>query len=352
MAKQIKVKDIAQMAGISAGTVDRVLHKRGNVSDKSREAVEKVLAQVGYKYNIHTSAISYRKKIKFVITIPEAEEGEYWGAIRNGLNHALEEFSDIETECNFLFYDQFNVDSCTHAFSQVLDSRPDAVIIGPTYIDETINLCSHLDNASIPYIFIDSNIEGTYPLATFSCNQTACGELAAKLLCMSTTSEGSIAIFNAERIGRRLAHNSIERRKGFESFMKANGLMDRLKRANYSISNSSENKKHMLEFLQSNPDIKGIAVLNSRGHIIADTLKECGRNDIHVLSFDLTANNIRCLNNGRISVLLCQRPEQQGFNSIKTMINHLLYKNIEDGMVHIMPIDIIFKENLPYYSEL
>ena len=137
MAKQIKVKDIAQMAGISAGTVDRVLHKRGNVSEKSREAVEKVLAQVGYKYNIHTSAISYRKKIKFVITIPEAEEGEYWGAIRNGLNHALEEFSDIETECNFLFYDQFNVDSCTHAFSQVLDSRPDAVIIGPTYIDET-----------------------------------------------------------------------------------------------------------------------------------------------------------------------------------------------------------------------
>ena len=352
MAKQIKVKDIAQMAGVSAGTVDRVLHKRGNVSDKSREAVERVLAEVGYKYNIHTSAISYRKKIKFVITIPEAEEGEYWGAIRNGLNHALEEFCDIKTECSFLFYDQFNVDSCINAFSQVLPSEPDAVIIGPTYIDETINLCSHLDNAGIPYIFIDSNIEGTFPLATFSCDQTACGKLAAKLISMSITPEDSIAIFSAERTGKRLAHNSIERRKGFESFMKANGLMDRLKRANYSISNSSENKKHMLEFLQNNPDIKGIAVLNSRGYIIADILKECGRDDIEVLSFDLTARNIQCLKDGNISVLLCQRPEQQGFNAIKTMINHLLYKNIEEGMVHIMPIDIIFQENFPYYSEL
>ena len=47
MAKQIKVKDIAQMAGVSAGTVDRVLHKRGNVSAKSQEAVEKVLAEFG-----------------------------------------------------------------------------------------------------------------------------------------------------------------------------------------------------------------------------------------------------------------------------------------------------------------
>lgn len=352
MAKQVKVKDIAEMAGVSAGTVDRVLHKRGNVSAKSREAVERVLAEVGYKYNIHTSAISYRKKIRFVITIPETEEGEYWGAIRNGLNHALEEFSDIETECRFLLYDQFNVDSCSSAFAQVQECQPDAVIIGPTYIDETINLCSYLDNAGIPYIFIDSNIEGTFPLATFSCNQTACGELAAKLISMSLDPDSSIAIFSAERTGRRLAHNSIERRKGFESFMKANGLLGRLKKANYSISNSEENRKHMLKFLQSNPDIKGIAVLNSRGYIIADLLKECGRNDISVLSFDLTDRNTRCLRDGNISVLLCQRPEQQGFNAIKTMINHLLYKNIEEGMVHVMPIDIIFKENFPYYSEL
>ena len=352
MAKQIKVKDIAQMAGVSAGTVDRVLHKRGNVSAKSQEAVEKVLAEFGYKYNIHTSAISYRKQIKVVITIPEAEDGEYWGAIRNGLEHALEEFSDIETDYRFLFYDQFNVNSCSKAFSEVADNQPDAVIIGPTYIDETINLCAQLDNAGIPYIFVDSCIDGTYPLATFACNQTACGELAAKLISMSVTPDGSIAIFSAERTGNRLAHNSIERRKGFESFMKTHGLLHKLKRANYSIGNSDENKEQMLKFLQQNPDIKGIAVLNSRGYIIAELLKECGRNDITVLSFDLTSSNTRCLRDGNISVLLCQRPEQQGFNAIKAMINHLLYKNVEEGMVHTMPIDIIFKENFLYYSEL
>ena len=34
------IKDIAQMAGVSAGTVDRVLHNRGDVSQKSKEKVE------------------------------------------------------------------------------------------------------------------------------------------------------------------------------------------------------------------------------------------------------------------------------------------------------------------------
>ena len=39
------IKDIAQMAGVSAGTVDRVLHNRGDVSQKSKEKVQKV--QIG-----------------------------------------------------------------------------------------------------------------------------------------------------------------------------------------------------------------------------------------------------------------------------------------------------------------
>lgn len=37
------IKDIARMAGVSAGTVDRVLHNRGDVSEKSKEKVQKVL---------------------------------------------------------------------------------------------------------------------------------------------------------------------------------------------------------------------------------------------------------------------------------------------------------------------
>ena len=43
MARQVKIKDIAQMAGVSVGTVDRVLHNRGNVSAKSLKAVEEVI---------------------------------------------------------------------------------------------------------------------------------------------------------------------------------------------------------------------------------------------------------------------------------------------------------------------
>ena len=40
--KNYTIKDIARMAGVSAGTVDRVLHNRGDVSAASLEKVRKV----------------------------------------------------------------------------------------------------------------------------------------------------------------------------------------------------------------------------------------------------------------------------------------------------------------------
>ena len=58
MAERIRIKDIALKAGVSVGTVDRVLHKRPNVSAKAREKVEKVLKEQNYDPNIYASTLS------------------------------------------------------------------------------------------------------------------------------------------------------------------------------------------------------------------------------------------------------------------------------------------------------
>ncbi|MGM9785332.1 MAG: substrate-binding domain-containing protein [Candidatus Cryptobacteroides sp.] len=352
MAKQIKIKDIARMAGVSAGTVDRVLHNRGNVSQESREAVEKILAEVEYKYNIHTSAISLRKEFKIVITTPTAEPGEYWGTVQKGFEHALEEYSDIKIDCTFSYYNQFDVYSCRSTFAAIPAEKPDAVIIGPTFIDETRQLCRALEVEGIPFVFVDSVIEGTNPVATYTTDQFACGKLLGRILRSMIPDEGTIAIFGARRIGNRQANNSLERKKGLMEYLTAPETGCRVKVASYSVLNPDENECDVLDFLKDNPDVKGIAVMNSRGYIIADLLKSKGMDDIRVASFDLTGNNRRCLEDGSIAALLCQRPELQGFHAVKSVIGQLLYKQNEQQVHHLMPIDIVLKENLPYYKEM
>ena len=55
MAKKIRIKDIADIAGVSAGTVDRVLHNRGHVAEDKRIKIEAALKKMNYTPNIHIS---------------------------------------------------------------------------------------------------------------------------------------------------------------------------------------------------------------------------------------------------------------------------------------------------------
>lgn len=47
--KRVRIPEIAQLAGVSTATVDRVLHGRGGFSAKSAEKVKSAIEQLGYK---------------------------------------------------------------------------------------------------------------------------------------------------------------------------------------------------------------------------------------------------------------------------------------------------------------
>ena len=51
ITSKIRIKDIAERAGVSVGTVDRIIHGRGNVSPISMERVQKVLDEINYTPN-------------------------------------------------------------------------------------------------------------------------------------------------------------------------------------------------------------------------------------------------------------------------------------------------------------
>ena len=51
MNERITIKDIAERAGVSSGTVDRVLHNRPSVSKKALAKVKTALEELNYEPN-------------------------------------------------------------------------------------------------------------------------------------------------------------------------------------------------------------------------------------------------------------------------------------------------------------
>lgn len=347
---KIRIKDIAQMAGVSAGTVDRVLHGRGNVSSSAKQAVESVLGNVKYKPNLYLSSISMKKRYNIAITTPMINDGEYWEQIHHGIMHAIKEYNTIDIACSFFYYDQYDLFSCRATFDKLLKTSPDAVIIGPTFKDETIVLTNRLSDKKIPYVFVDSVVEGTDPLAFYSANQYLCGYLIAKLTCQICAATDEYVLFQAVRIGDESANNTILRKIGFMGYFKERGMEDRVHRMNFITMHPESNDQPIAEFFRLNPNVKGAAVLSSRGNIIADVLKRNGIKDVKMTCLDLTRGNESAIKEGNIDFLICQRPNQQGFLAVETLLKSLAWGN-RMRCENYMPMDIITRENVGFYKE-
>ena len=68
LKEHIRIVDIARMAGVSAGTVDRVLHNRGKVSEENLRRIREVLSAVDYQPNlVARSLASSRERTLAVI---------------------------------------------------------------------------------------------------------------------------------------------------------------------------------------------------------------------------------------------------------------------------------------------
>ncbi len=351
MGTKPRIKDIAQLAGVSAGTVDRVLHGRGRVSEESRLAVEKVLAEVNYKPNLYLSSISIKKSFKIAVSIPKCEKGEYWEQVKNGVIRAIKEYNAINIDCKFFHYDQFDLYSCRNTFNELARGEWDAVILGPTFKDETIMLTDTLDRKNIPYAFVDSMVDGASPKVFFSANQHTCGYLLAKLLYQMTPEGADYVLCQAKRIGDESSYNTLQRKKGFLKFFREKGLEDRIRQLKFSPSDSAVNEYLIGEFFENNPNVRGGAVLSSRGGVVAQYLRARGIRDIKIVTFDLTKSNWEEMKNGGLGFIICQRPAQQGFSAVKALMMYLVFGD-DLPVENYMPLDIITQENLEYYTEL
>ncbi len=334
------------MAGVSVGTVDRVIHNRGNVSPKSKIAVDKVLKKVDYKPNLHLSSISMKKKYHIIIVTPSHEENGYWSEICKGCLKAIDEYRNIDLCCEFMSYNQYDVYSCRELYKKVVEIAPDAVIIGPTFKDEEVTLTQALENLKIPYVYMDSSIEGTNPVANFTVEQHRCGYLAGRLLSELTPKDSELVVFQAIRIGEESAYNTIKRKEGFVDYF--NGSNRVLKTAHFRVSDAVETFVLLDKFFKENPDVKGGVVLSSRVDMIADYLDHRPNLDVRLVGIDLTKKNREFLENGNVDYLLNQRPLNQGFMAVKSLMMYIAFGTINQR-VNYLPLDIVAKENLEYF---
>ena len=154
-SKKITIMDVARLAGVSKGTVDRVVHNRGEVSQKSTEKVKKAIKELKYEPNLYASLLATKKEHLIVCLIPEHSEGEYWDKIQKGFEKGGNTVKSYNIITRIILYDQYNPASFRKACDEILVLNPSGVILAPLFKTDTHAFTTRLSEKSIPYIYVE-----------------------------------------------------------------------------------------------------------------------------------------------------------------------------------------------------
>jgi len=343
----VGIKDVAKAANVALATVDRVIHGRTGVSKKTKDKVLKVIEELGYKPNIMASNLSKGKKFVLGVLLPHASaKSSYWELPMKGIVKAQKELEQYRIKIETYLYNQNESLEVRKQILKVINSNIDGLVLTPKFADEIEILLQDCKEKNRPYVFIDSNIKEKDSLCSIQQPLYESGQLAAQLFdyCFK---EGEILILHLKDEMDTEAIRNLKV-KGVNDYLEEKASMVTTKKVVITDFEENHVKAVLDKTLSDNPNIKGIFIPNSKIRYVANYLKKHQKHKIYLIGYDFLTENIEFLDKEIIDFLICQRPEEQGYQAIVKLFDHIvLRKEVESEM--IIPLDIITRKNYKYY---
>lgn len=350
MTKKITIKDIAEQAGVSVGTVDRVLHKRPNVSESALAKVNKVLEAINYQPNMYASALAANKKCNFIVLMPKQESEAYWEEVEEGVRRAVYHRRDFKLNAQSVYYNRFDNLSFEEASKKCLEANPDGMVVVPSTLEYTRRLTDVLHERNIPFILLDSYMPDLKPLAFYGQDSFQSGYFAARMLMLIASKENEIMLMKQTKNGRVASKQQANREVGFRHYMRDHFPQVKIVEVDLTLDNPKADYNSMLEdFFTTHPKVHHCITFSSKAHIVGEFLLRTNRRSIQIMGYDMVGKNAECIKQGSISFLIAQHGYMQGYNCVDALFRAIVLKN-EINPVNYMPIELLTQENVDFYQ--
>lgn len=339
------ITEIAKKANVSIGTVDRVIHKRGRVSEKTREKIETIITESGYKPNPIARHLKKNRDYTIGVLLPRLQsESAYWQSLFDGICVAEQELSVFSIRIVLLEFDRMVAGDCVKMGTRLIKNTVDALIIAPVVPDEACLVLEILGD--IPYVFVDSSLPNANPLVTVAQNPFKAGYCAARVMnLLRPRGECFICVQM-----HATAYNLTERSRGFMAYFA------RLAQAevHHKKWNWPESENNYFAFLDSifaeHPVIDGFFITNDSVYQLQEYItSRKKKKTFTVIGFDLQKNNIEGLLDDSIDMIISQQPRSQGYRAVNEIYRKIVLNQEPEKDIDIN-IEIYFKENLPEFT--
>ena len=337
------VKEIAKLAGVSIGTVDRVLHNRGRVLPETAEKINAIIKKNRYTPNPIARRLKRQKSYRFCALIPGGNmDSGYWNQAIIGIQGEIREMASLGIETEIMEYNHFDAAEFKRAAREILDKNPDGVIFAPVSPEDAKPFVEKLHAKKIPYAFFDSDLPGARPICAIGQDSYKGGYLAGRLLRLFIgRTPSSVAVFYTP-----MSYHISRRKDGFMSYSREQGIRTVVKKYTHN-DGKVISEKEIVNFLEKQPDLQGVFVSYADVHQVAEAAEERRKKGgFFIVGYDLVPANYSLLKEGRIDAIISQRPQEQSRQAFLSLYRHIVLENAVEPSIE-MPLDIYVRENLP-----
>jgi LacI family transcriptional regulator len=338
------VHEIAALAGVSIGTVDRVLHKRGRVSETTRAKIEAIIEQYRFTPNPIARSLKRNRPYRFCSLLPRKDQDAgYWGQIIAGIERAADEIKPLGVKTEIFEYDRYDPAAFERVSDSVSAGKFDGLLFAPIMQKRTRPFVEKTCAEKIPFVFVDADMPETTPLCVIGQDSFSGGYLAGRLFHLFA---GTVSLPAAVLDAHGDDYNITRRREGFLSYAEENGFSVIVREySDYDGGDISVEK--IAQFLEEHCNLSGLFITNCMAHRVAEAVKQLRRKEPFLLvGYDLIPSNRELLLQGRINAIISQRPEEQGREALLTLFRSVVLEQTVETRREI-PLDVYIKENTP-----
>ena len=314
------IKEIARLCGVSRGTVDRVLNRRGRVNPETEARVLGMIEKTGYTKNIAGRALTVRKTAPVIGVAVSSKGNPFFGQVIRGMLRAEGELRDYGVTVSIRAMRGYDVQEQLRLIAS-LEDQISALVLQPINDPLIRNKILQLREQGIPSVTVNTDLSGSARACYVGSDYQKGGETMAGLMGLMTGGHGLVGVIT----GSESVLGHVQRLNGFERRLctKYPGLqiVSRAGAEDDPAQAYEAAKKMLLE----NPGIDALFVVAAGACGVCRAVKELGRADaMRVFTFDCVPSTVEMMRAGLIPAVICQQPFRQGYEAVRAAFDLIL----------------------------
>lgn len=338
----VTIKQIAEAAGVSRGTVDRALNNRSGINPEVAKRVREIAAELHYEPNAVAKALAHSQRKVQIGVLTNSKGNPFFDKVLRGIARAEREIRSFGVSLIQSELTGYNPEEQLAEIDRIAAQKPEGLVITPINDPRVIDRLNELAAAGIRIVALNTDVPGLDKLCFVGCDYLQSGRTAAELLGQMTQSELRVSIVTGSF--RMLGHN--QRIEGFRTVLEQDYPRIRLVSIIETEDDNRSAYQQVGELLREDPpDALYFCAGGVAGGLRA--VEESGlAGKLKIITVDDTDDVKNFLRWKLINATVCQQPVKQGYESVMTLFRFLTQKTLPKSKQRLTQNEVKLRYNI------